>query len=37
MWIPRVILLPAYLVANYVIAAPVGALATTAERNHWPT
>jgi len=36
-WIPRVILLPAYLVANYVIAAPVGALATTAERNHWPT
>ena len=36
-WIPRIILLPAYLVANYVIAAPVGALATTAERNQWPT
>ena len=36
-WVPRIILLPAYLVANYVIAAPVGALATTAERNQWPT
>src|SRR5262249_32981952 len=35
--IPRVLLLPAYLVGTYVIAAPVGALATAAERNQWPT
>src|SRR5262249_12801782 len=35
--IPRVILLPAYLVGVYAIGAPVGALATTAERNEWPT
>jgi hypothetical protein len=36
-WIPRVILLPAYLVTEYVVRVPVGALATTAEKNHWPT
>src|SRR5678815_5533882 len=36
-WVPRVILLPVYLVTEYVVRVPVGALSTTAEKNHWPT
>jgi len=35
-WVPRVILLPAYLVTEYVVRAPVEAAATSAEKNHWP-
>ena len=34
-WVPRVILLPAYLVTEYVMRAPVGGLATEAEKNDW--
>lgn len=34
-WVPRVILLPAYLVTNYVIRVPIGAAATAAEKNNW--
>jgi hypothetical protein len=36
-WVPRVILFPPYLVAQYVIRTPVGALSTAAEKNHWPS
>jgi len=36
-WVPRVILFPVYLVAQYVIRTPVGALSTAAEKNHWPS
>jgi hypothetical protein len=35
-WIPRVILLPAYLVTEYVVRAPVSAVATSAEKDKWP-
>jgi len=34
-WGPRVILLPAYLVTEYVVRAPVGGLATAAEKDNW--
>ena len=34
-WIPRVILLPAYLVTEYVIRTPIGAAATAAEKGGW--
>src|SRR5215472_2193916 len=34
--VPRLILLPIYLVAEYAVAVPVGSLATTAEQNQWP-
>ena len=34
-WVPRVILLPAYLVTEYVIRAPIGAVATAAEKGNW--
>jgi len=34
-WGPRVILFPAFLVTNYVIRAPVGGLATVAEKDNW--
>ncbi|HKD43759.1 MAG TPA: hypothetical protein VKB87_25980 [Myxococcaceae bacterium] len=37
LWVPRVILSPLWLISKYVIAAPLGALVTTAEKNHWPT
>ena len=36
-WGPRVILFPAYLVTEYVIRAPVGGLATVAEKDEWGT
>ena len=36
LFVPRVVLLPVYLVAEYAVAVPVGALATTAEQNQWP-
>jgi hypothetical protein len=35
-WVPRVILFLPYVVIEYVIAVPLGWLATTAERNGWP-
>jgi hypothetical protein len=34
-WGPRVILLPAYLVTEYVVRAPIGGLATEAEKDNW--
>ena len=35
-WVPRVVLFPAYLATEYVVRAPLGALSTTAEKNDWP-
>jgi hypothetical protein len=35
-WVPRVILVPAYLVTEYTLRVPVGAAATEAERSNWP-
>src|SRR5262249_43124545 len=37
LWVPRIIAAPLYLTTKYVIATPLGALVTTAEKNHWPT
>jgi hypothetical protein len=34
-WGPRVILFPAYLVTEYLVRAPVGGLATVAEKDNW--
>src|SRR5262245_46001220 len=34
-WGPRVILFPAYLVTEYVVRAPVGGVATVAEKDDW--
>ena len=34
-WVPRVVLLPVYLATEYVIRAPVGAVATAAEKGDW--
>jgi hypothetical protein len=36
-WIPRVVLLPPYLVMQYLVRVPVGATATYAELHDWPT
>lgn len=36
LFVPRVILLPIYLVTEYVVAEPVGALTISAERTQWP-
>jgi hypothetical protein len=35
LWIPRVLLFPPYVVSEYVIRRPLGALVTAAERNNW--
>lgn len=35
--VPRLVLLPPYLVWNYGIRKPLGALVSHAERNQWPT
>ncbi len=35
-WVPRVIVSPLYLVSEYVIRAPLGALTTAAEKGNWP-
>lgn len=35
LWVPRVLFFPFYLVTNYVIRAPIGALVKTAERDQW--
>jgi hypothetical protein len=34
-WIPRVILFPAYVVTEYVVRKPLGLLMTSAERQRW--
>lgn len=36
LWVPRVALLPAYVVSEYVVRRPLGWFITTAERNQWP-
>ena len=36
-WGPRVVLFPVHLVTEYAVRAPVGAVATSAEKNDWPT
>lgn len=35
LWIPRVVLFPLYVVHEYVIRRPLGALVTRAEHDHW--
>jgi hypothetical protein len=35
LWVPRVLFFPPYLVSEYVLRRPLGALITTAERNDW--
>jgi hypothetical protein len=35
LWIPRVLLFPPYVVSEFVIRRPLGALVTVAERNNW--
>jgi hypothetical protein len=35
LWIPRVALSPLYVVNEYVVRRPLGALVTVAERHHW--
>ncbi len=37
LWVPRVVLFPAWLVSEYIVRRPLGWLAATAEREHWPT
>lgn len=36
LWVPRVILFPAYVVSEYLIRRPLGAAITFAERSGWP-
>jgi hypothetical protein len=36
LWVPRVILSPAYFVSEYVVRRPLGAAITYAERHGWP-
>jgi hypothetical protein len=35
LWIPRVVLSPLYVVNEYVLRRPLGAIVTRAERGHW--
>jgi hypothetical protein len=35
-WVPRVIFSPLYLVSEYVVRLPLGALTTAAEKGNWP-
>src|SRR5690349_5664650 len=35
LWIPRVVLGPLYVVHQYVLRKPIGALVTIAERDRW--
>jgi hypothetical protein len=37
LWIPRIVLFPAWVVSEYVVRRPLGWLTTTAEQEHWPT
>ena len=34
-WVPRVVLLPGYLVTEYAVRVPVGAFSTAAEKGNW--
>src|SRR3954471_22946708 len=36
LWAPRVVLFPPWLVSEYVLRQPVGALTRAAEREQWP-
>ena len=36
LFVPRLLLFPIYLVAEYAVAEPIGALAVSAERDKWP-
>ncbi|RYZ02142.1 MAG: hypothetical protein EOO73_33005 [Myxococcales bacterium] len=36
LWVPRVLLFPAYVVSEYVVRRPLGALITHAEKSGWP-
>jgi hypothetical protein len=36
LWIPRVLLFPAWLVTEYAIRKPLGFAVATADINHWP-
>lgn len=36
MWAPRVVLFPLWLVSEYVLRQPMGALVRSAEANQWP-
>lgn len=36
-WPPRIVLFPLYVTSEYVLRRPLGAVATAAEKNHWPT
>ncbi|HYQ45200.1 MAG TPA: hypothetical protein VER11_24605 [Polyangiaceae bacterium] len=36
LWVPRVVLFPPWLVSEYVVRQPIGALTRTAERDQWP-
>jgi hypothetical protein len=36
MWAPRVVLCPVWLVSEYVVREPTGALVRTAEKHSWP-
>ncbi len=36
LWVPRIALSPLYLVSEFVVRRPLGWVATTAEREHWP-
>jgi len=35
LWVPRVVLSPLYLISEFVLRRPIGALISTAEREHW--
>lgn len=36
LWLPRVLLFPAYVVSEYLVRRPLGAAITHAERSGWP-
>lgn len=36
LWVPRLLVSPLYLVSEFVVRRPLGALVTTAELNDWP-
>lgn len=37
LWVPRITLLPLWLVSEFVVRQPLGWLVVTAEQNQWPT
>src|SRR4051812_17251010 len=36
LWVPRVVLFPPWLVSEYVLRQPIGALTKAAEKEQWP-